>query len=29
MPLVYGNICIRSAKEIWNAEMQIRMEGYV
>lgn len=28
LPLVYGNIYIRSAKEIWNAEMQIRMEGY-
>nr|DAP95986.1 MAG TPA: hypothetical protein [Caudoviricetes sp.] len=29
MPLAYGNMCIRSAKENWNAEMQIRMEGYV
>lgn len=28
LPLVYGNIYIRIAKENWNAETQIRMEGY-
>lgn len=29
LPLGYGNIFIRSAKENWNPEMEIRMEGYV
>lgn len=29
LPLEYGNIFIRSAKENWNPEMGIRMEGYV
>ena len=28
LPLVYGNICIRIAKENGKAEMLIRMEGY-